>query len=197
MATFLVALFLVVIFLFSLRLWAGRRRRGHIYSAVGDVPPHPVAIILGAGLWPDGSLTPILADRVATAADLYHAGAVRTLLLSGEARPGYSEPQRMQEYALRLGVPQEALVLDEGGVRTYATCYRAREAFGVDRAVVVTQRFHVARALYLCDAMGIDAVAIAADRQGYTARRFVWEAREYLALLLAVWDVHVRRPALE
>lgn len=188
---------LVTTFLMSLRLWAERHIRGRTYNIVADVPPRPVAIVLGAGLWPDGSLTPILADRVVTAVDLYRAGAVQTLLLSGEARPGYSEPRRMREYALRLGVPQEALVLDEAGVRTYATCYRARGIFGVERAVVVTQRFHVARALYLCDAAGIDAVAIVADRQDYTVRRFVWEAREYLALLLAVWDVHVRRPVLK
>jgi SanA protein len=154
-----------------------------------------VALVLGAGLWRDGSLTPVLADRVATGADLYFSGAVQKLLFSGDNRfVDYNEPQAMFEYAMRLGVPEEAVVLDYAGRRTYDSCYRAQAIFGVDQVVVVTQRFHVARALYLCDALGIDAVAIVADRREYTPRRFTWETREYLALALAWWDVNVRRP---
>lgn len=186
---------LLIVLLGSLRLWAEWRCRDSIYTTVGDVPPRPVAIVLGAGLWPDGSLTPILADRVATAADLYHAGVVQKLLFSGDNRfVNYNEPQRMLEYVVRLGVPQEDVVLDYAGRRTYDTCYRARAIFGLERAVVVTQRFHVARTLYLCDALGVDAVAILADRQTYSNRRVTWETREYLALVLAWWDVNVRQP---
>jgi SanA protein len=176
----------------GLRLWVEGKCRERMYSRWQDVPPRPVAIVLGAGLWPDGSTTPILADRVATAVDLYHAGTVQMLLFSGARRPGHDEPGVMLDYAVGLGVPQEAILLDPEGSRTYDTCYRAREVFGVERAVVVTQRFHAARSLYLCDAMGIDAVAVFADRQDYTARRIVWETREYLALARAVWDVNFR-----
>jgi SanA protein len=150
-----------------------------------------MAIVLGAGLWPDGSLTPVLADRVATAADLYHAGTVQTLVFSGAARPGRDEPQAMLDRAVRLGVPPEAILLDGEGYRTYDTCRRAREVFGVEQAVVVTQRFHVARSLYLCDALGVDGVAAVADRQTYSLRRVTWEMREYLALLRAWWDVNM------
>ena len=179
----------------GLRLWVEQKYRDRVYTRVEDVPPRPVAIVLGAGLWPDGSLTPILADRIATAADLYHAGSVQKLLCSGDNRfVNYNEPQRMLEYAVSLGVPQEDIVLDYAGRRTYDTCYRARAIFGVEQAVIVTQRFHAARALYLCDALGVDAVAILADRQDYSARRVTWETREYIALALAWWDVNVRRP---
>jgi len=184
-----------VVLLGSLRLWVEQKTRDRIYTRVEDVPSRPVAIVLGAGLWPDGSLTPILADRIATAADLYHAGAVQKLLCSGDNRfVDYNEPQRMLEYAVSLGVPEEAVVLDYAGWRTYDTCYRARAIFGVERAVVVTQHFHAARTLYLCDALGVDAVAILADRQDYTIRRVTWETREYPALALAWWDVNVRHP---
>ena len=184
-----------VVFLGGWRLWIEHKVRDRIYTRVEDVPPRQVAIVLGAGLWPDGSLTPILADRVATAADLYHAGIVSKLLCTGDNRfVNYNEPQAMLEYAVRLGVPEESIVLDYAGRRTYDSCYRARAIFGVDRAVLVTQRFHAPRALYLCDALGVDAVAILADRRNYTNRRVVWEAREYLALALAWWDVTVRRP---
>jgi len=179
----------------GLRLWVEQKARDRIYARIEDVPPRHIAIVLGAGLWPDGSLTPILADRIATAADLYQAGVVEKLLCSGDNRfVDYNEPQHMLEYAVRLGVPEEAIVLDYAGRRTYDSCYRARDIFGVEQAVIVTQRFHAARALYLCDALGVDAVVALADRQDYTTRRVTWETREYLALALAWWDVNVRRP---
>lgn len=185
----------LTIFLLGLRLGIAHTVRDYIYSRVEDVPPYPVALVLGAGLWADGSLTPVLADRVATAADLYHAGKVQKLLFSGDNRfVNYNEPRAMMNYALQLGVPEEDIVLDYAGRRTYDSCYRAREIFGVERAIVVTQRFHVPRALYLCRNLGVDAVAILADRQDYSIRRFRWETREYLALALAWWDVNVRHP---
>lgn len=184
-----------VVLLGGLRLWIERKARDRLYTHVEDVPLRPVALVLGAGLWPDGSLTSILVDRVAVAADLYHAGIVQKLLCSGDNRfVDYNEPQAMLEYAVRLGVPEEDVVLDYAGRRTYDSCYRARTIFGVEQVVIVTQRFHAARALYLCDALGVDAVAILADRQTYTRRRIMWEAREYPALALAWWDVNVRRP---
>lgn len=179
----------------GLRLWAEWRASGQLYARIEDVPPRPVALVLGAGLWADGSLTPILADRVATAADLYHAGVVEKLLLSGDNRfVNYNEPQAMLEYALSLGVPAGDIVLDYAGRRTYDSCYRARAIFGVEQAVLVTQRFHAARTLYLCDALGLDGVVALADRQNYAITRFTWETREYLALALAWWDVNVRHP---
>ena len=189
-----------VVFLGGLRLWVEQKCRDRVYDSLKDVPPRPIAIVLGAGLRPDGSITPVLAERVATAADLYHAGAVETLLLSGARRPGYDEPGVMRDYAVCLGVPREATLLDPKGFRTYETCRRAREVFGVEQAVVVTQRFHTARSLYLCDAVGIDAVAIAADGKKpgsfFLRRRIVWETREYLALVRAVWDANLGRVGL-
>jgi SanA protein len=181
--------------LLGLREWVERRTAERVYEGVDAVEPRPVALVLGAGLWPDGSLTPILADRVATAAELYQAGKVQKLLCSGDNRfEDYNEPQAMKDYAVRLGVPGEDVVLDYAGRRTYDSCFRAQAIFGVERAVVVTQRFHAARALYTCEALGLDTVAITADRRVYSAERVVWLAREYLAVLLAWWDVNVRHP---
>jgi len=180
----------------GLRLWIEHKTRDHIYTRVEDVPPRPVAIVPGAGLRPDGFPTPILADRVATAADLYHAGVVQKLLCSGDNRfVDYNEPQGMLEYAVSLGVPEDAIVLDYAGRRTYDSCYRARAIFGVDQVVIVTQRFHAVRAIYLCQALDVDAVAILAERRHYSRiQRARWEIREYLALGLAWWDVNVRHP---
>ena len=179
----------------GLRQWVERRTTAQITTAVEGVDPRPVALILGAGLWADGSLTPILADRVATAAELYQAGKAQKLLCSGDNRfVDYNEPQAMKDYAVRLGIPEADVVLDYAGRRTYDSCYRARAIFGVDQVVVVTQRFHAARAVYTCQALGLDAVAVTADRRVYSSERVVWQTREYLALLLAWWDVNVRHP---
>ncbi|MFW6115814.1 MAG: SanA/YdcF family protein [Chloroflexota bacterium] len=179
----------------GLRWWMEQRYHEQTYDGVEAVPERPVALVLGAGLWTDGSLTPILADRVATAVDLYEAGKVGKLLCSGDnQRVDYNEPAAMKQYAVSLGVPEEDVVLDYAGRRTYDSCYRARTIFGVEEAIVVTQRFHTARSLYLCEAMGLDVVAVTANRRVYAAKQVVWKTREYLAMVLAVWDVNVRRP---
>jgi SanA protein len=181
--------------LVGLRQWVERKTAGRVYESVDEAPARPVALVLGAGLWDDGSLTPILADRVLTAVELYQAGTVEKLLCSGDNRfEDYNEPAAMKAYAVRLGVPEGDIVLDYAGRRTYDSCFRARAIFGVEQAVVVTQRFHTARALYTCQALGVDAVAVQADRRVYSAERVAWMTREYLALLLAWWDVNVRHP---
>jgi SanA protein len=185
----------VLALLIGLRFWVERQYEDRIYETVEQVPSRPVALVLGAGLWPDGSLTPILADRVATAAELYRAGKAEKLLCSGDNRRiDYNEPQAMKDYAVRLGVPEEDVVLDFAGRRTYDSCYRARAIFGVERLIAVTQQFHTARSVYTCDSLGIDAVAVTANRRVYSSEQVIWKTREYLALLLAWWDLNVRHP---
>lgn len=155
-----------------------------------------IAIVFGAGLWPNGAATPILYDRVATAAELYRLGRVKTLLLTGDNRtPQHNEPLAMQQVALSLGLPRTALVLDDAGTRTYDSCYRAREVFAVKRAIVVTQRFHLDRALYTCTSLGIDSLAIVADRRNYGGNNYTyWTLREYPSLVQAFLDLSVLHP---
>lgn len=172
-------------------IFAGPR----LYS-VKDVPPKRVAIVFGAGLWQDGSPTPVLRDRVATAADLYFAGKVEKLLLSGDNQfVYYNEPGAMFLYARGLGVPEDALVLDYAGRSTYDTCYRAHTIFGLDEAILVTQNFHLPRALYTCNNLGVRSTGVSADRRKYTLRPWVyWNLREIPATLNALWEVHIRHP---
>ena len=127
-----------------------------------------MAIVFGAGLSRSGRPTPILRDRVETAAQLYFAGKVEKLLMSGENRfDTYSEPEAMRQYALSLGVPSEAIVLDYAGARTYDTCYRAKAIFGLDSALLVTQGFHLPRALFVCNALGLKAAGVEAANRRY------------------------------
>jgi SanA protein len=161
-----------------------------------DIPVARVAIVLGAGLQRDGTPSPVLRDRVAAATELYFAGKVEKLLLSGDNRfLNYNEPGAMRNYALSLGVPDNALVLDYAGRRTYDTCYRARAIFGVDKAIVVTQGFHLPRALFLCNALGVKASGFSADRREYNrVSSLYWDMRELPATLVALWEAKITHP---
>ncbi len=164
--------------------------------SVENVPSSKVAIVFGAGLWWDGSPTPVLRDRVKTAAELYFSGKVEKLLMSGDnSHLDYNEPGAMREYAIALGVPDEDIVLDYAGRRTYDTCYRAREIFGLSEAILVTQKFHLPRAVYVCNKLGLSSVGVQADQRSYTRRSLVWwNLRETPATLNALWEVHISRP---
>jgi SanA protein len=170
--------------------WADRR-----YASVAAVPVEAeprVAIVFGAGVWASGEPSPVLYDRIATAVDLYRVGRVNKLLLSGDNRmANYNEPEAMRETAVKLGVPETDLVQDFAGRRTYDSCYRAREIFGVRRAVVVTQAFHLDRALYICNGLGIDSIGVAADRQEYGSARRSWETRELVSRVWAWGNINV------
>jgi vancomycin permeability regulator SanA len=155
----------------------------------------PVAIVFGAGLWWDGSPTPVLRDRVQAAAELYFNGKVKRLLMSGTTIGTYNEPRAMRNYAMSLGIPNEVIVQDYGGLRTYDTCYRALHIYGVQQAILVTQNFHLPRALYLCNALGLDVEGVSADLREYRQRSLLWwNLREMFATLVALWEVHVQPP---
>lgn len=200
---FLIALLILgtlsVVISLGLSAWTHAAYAQRLYPSVADLPRDDqprIAIVFGAGLERNGGPTPILYDRVATAAELYRTGRVTKLLLSGDNRfVEYNEPEVMRQTALQLGVPNDALVLDYAGRRTYDSCYRARDIFGVNHAILVTQAFHLDRALYLCDTFGIDSVGVVADRRNYTASAQTWWSIREAAATVAAWiDVNVTRP---
>jgi len=160
------------------------------------VPSTPVAIVFGAGLWRDGSPTTILRDRIATASELFFSRKVQKILMSGDnSYLDYNEPGAMREYALSLGVPEAAIVLDYAGRRTYDTCYRARAIFEIQEAILVTQNFHLPRALYTCNALGLKAIGVASDQRAYRLGSLLyWNLRELPATLTALLDVHLLHP---
>jgi SanA protein len=158
------------------------------------VPVEKVAIVFGAGLHRDGTPTTVLRDRVATAAELYKSGAIDKILMSGDnSYLNYNEPGAMKTYALELGIPAEDIVLDYAGRRTYDTCYRAKEIFQLDSAILVTQNFHLPRALYICNILDINAVGISADLRDYRDSGY-WNIREIGASIVAFIQVHITRP---
>ncbi len=161
---------------------------------VADAPVRPVAIVFGAGIRPGGRLSPMLADRMDTAIALYRAGKVRKLLVSGDNRfANYDEPTAMYNYAVARGIPAEDVVRDFAGRRTYDTCYRANHIFGVRDALLVTQRFHLPRAIFTCRSLGVDALGVSADRHVYRSNPY-YRIRDAFATLRAWADVKLLKP---
>jgi SanA protein len=161
-----------------------------------NAPARPVAIVFGAEVKKDGTPSVVLRDRVETAVALYKSGKVEKLLMSGDNRfVDYNEPEAMRSYARGLGVPDADIVLDYAGRRTYDTCYRAKEIFGINSAVLITQRFHLPRALFLCNAFGIDAIGVESENYYYLKRlRLYWNLRELLAGVQSIGDVYLLKP---
>ena len=161
-----------------------------------NVPKQRIAIVFGAGLLRNGSAGPVLSDRMKTAVVLYQQGKVEKLLLSGDnSLVEYNEPEAMRQYALQAGISEDDLVLDYAGRRTYDTCYRAKYIFQAESAILVTQSFHMPRALMICNWFGIESVGVEADNRYFLKRlRTFWHIRELFANFQAAWDVLYLKP---
>jgi SanA protein len=189
----LFALIAAVVLPWGWMLW---QTRSKIFSLDDAIPPAPIAIVFGAGLTRQGLPTPYLHDRVATAVTLYQQGKVKKLLMSGDNRSmGYNEPEAMKTLAVSLGVPPQDIAADYAGLRTYDTCYRARFVFGVGRALLVSQSYHLPRAVFTCAALGIDVDAVSANRRQYFFGSWlVYQAREVAACDAAIVDLFLWKP---
>jgi vancomycin permeability regulator SanA len=181
--------------LFLPRLFTSLYALNKVHS-VENAPVERVAIVFGAGLRRDGTPTTVLRDRVKTGASLYFDGKVQKLLMSGDSQlENYNEPEAMRQYAISLGVSQDAIILDYAGSRTYDTCYRAKEIFDLESALLVTQKFHLPRALFLCNALGVKAQGVEANNWNYSRRALVfWNIREQFATVTAFMDIYFDKP---
>ncbi|WP_165953835.1 ElyC/SanA/YdcF family protein [Streptomyces sp. 8K308] len=157
-------------------------------TSVADAPSAPVAVVFGAGLRASGEPSAWLAHRLDAAAELFHSGRVRALLVTGDnSTEEYNEPDAMREYLMGLGVPAERIVADYAGFNTWNSCARAADVFGVTRALLVSQEFHIPRALALCRAAGIDAYGVGVSEH-LSGLRVFSSLREIAGSIPAVWD---------
>lgn len=175
---------LIAVILISLRIRSYSTDR--VFSSQNVPADGRIAIVLGARVEDDGTPSNTLYDRVLTGVELYKTGKAPKLLLSG----GNKEPAAMRKLALELGVPESDLIVDDLGTRTYESCVRAKTVFGIDRVIVVTQDYHLARSLFLCENLGIDAVGVDAKRREYLGERYAW-VREYLSRVKAWKDINL------
>ena len=166
----------------------------HVRTSVAAVDERPTAIVLGASVKRDGTPSPALLDRIQGGVDLYNAGKVDRILMTGDDGLFHiDEISVMKRAAMEAGVPEQDILTDGHGYRTYESCKRAIEIFSINRAVVVTQRFHLGRVLFLCNELGIDAVGLTADRQSYDRHYEFW-FRDLLSSVKAFSDIYIFPP---
>ncbi|MCU0237912.1 MAG: YdcF family protein [Pyrinomonadaceae bacterium] len=178
-----------IVYLINLQVASYSKEK--IYKNIADVSnDKPVGIVLGAKVWDDGSLSHVLIDRVTTGVELYKAGKVKKLLMSGDNPSAeYDEPTAMKGEAIKQGVPEKDIVLDFAGRRTYDTCYRAKEIFDVQKAVIVSQEFHLPRSIYLCENIGVESVGVVANRRKYLGEDY-WGFREFFSVFSAWFEMN-------
>ncbi len=163
---------------------------------IASVPAAQVALVPGAGITADGRPTLALRDRIDGAIELYLAGKVQKILMSGDnSTIYYNEPGVMANYAIQQGIPESDIVLDYAGRRTYDTCYRAKEIFGLESVIITTQKYHLPRMVFLCEQLGLNTTGIPVEQSNYLLNRYIlWNVREVLATLAAYLDIYILKP---
>ena len=160
-----------------------------IYSDISKIPPRETLIILGASVHSDGKLSPILKDRVDTAIKLYRSNKVKNFHVTGDHRTeDYNEIAAMVAYLRERGIPQNQITSDHAGLDTYDSMYRAGKLFNVENATVVTQKFHLPRALFISGQLGFNYFGFTADQRAYQTE-YRLKQREKLANVKALWEV--------
>ena len=162
-------------------------------QSADSVPQAPVVLVLGAGVWANSRLSPMLQDRVDQGIALYKTGRAAKMLMSGDhSSRYYDEVSTMKRYAAEKGVPTADVFLDHSGFSTYESLIRAKEIFGADRIIIVTQRYHLYRALFIARALGMDAWGVTADPRQYagqtqrSAREFLARVKDFAQVFLPV-----------
>ena len=139
-------------------------------------------IVLGAGLRPDGKPTWMLEDRIKVGDELYKNHAAPKIIMSGDhGRESYDEVNAMKKYAKSEGVPSKDIFMDHAGFETYDTMYRARDVFGAKKVIIVTQKYHLYRAMYAAKKLGLDAYGVSATKRKYDNKQWIRDMREWLA----------------
>ncbi len=169
--------------------------RAAIYASIDSVEQTSVAIVFGAGLTVRNTPSDALMDRLTVAADLYAQGLVDRLLVSGDNRTlEYNEPDVMKETLVDdFDIPAEVIFADYAGRRTYDTCRRAHELWGIDEAILVTQGYHLPRAIWTCEALGIESVGVSATLQPYI-KELSFKLRELGAMYKMFIDLYLIEP---
>ena len=179
--------------------WLVERTSARIYASVNDIPAREVGMVLGCPVYSGSRFNPVLAGRLQAAAELYHAGKVKTLVVSGADYPErfYNEIPAMTQALIELGVPEDAIVGDNKGLRTLDSILRMRDVFGCDGFITISQRDHVERALYLADHHGISSIGFEAGIPSglYPDEWLFSSIRAPLSNVKAILDIAVNLPA--
>ncbi len=180
---------MAILLVLGLRAYIERETQVFIYDSVTEVPTAKTVIILGASVFSDGKLSNILKDRVDTAFRLYKEGKVENFLVTGDHRSDdYNEVKAMRNYLIYRGVPSEKIILDHSGLDTYDSMYRAGSVFEIEEAIVVTQKFHLPRAIFIAKHLKLPYTGLAAHSKSYRTTNKI-ERRELFANFKAVYEL--------
>lgn len=184
---------LTVVLLALGNLWVNGRSNAFIFDEVADVPPARVAMVLGTSRYTvSGGNNLFFVYRMDAAAQLFHAGRVQKVLVSGDnSTSSYDEPNGMRSALMDRGVPASAIVLDYAGFRTFDSVVRTKKVFGQDEFVIVSQRFHLQRAIFIARSMGIKATGFQAKDPALRRSRIKVLVREFFARGKAILDCYI------
>ncbi|PSW21567.1 SanA protein [Photobacterium sanctipauli] len=171
--------------------WVSAQASARIYEAPSDIPNRSIGLVLGTSKYIAKSLNPYYTYRMEAALELYELGKVNVLLLSGDnAHRSYNEPWTMKRDLLKAGLPEQDIVLDYAGFRTLDSVVRAKNVFEADHFVIISQRFHCERALFIASQNDIDAICLAVpEPKGLAGMKI--RVREVLARVKAMIDVYI------
>lgn len=186
---FVLFIIVSILIIFGLEAYVQKETSNLIYSEITEIPSAKTGIILGASVHSDGKLSPILEDRVEAAYQLYKLNKIENFLVSGDHRTDdYDEVNTIRNYLLKKGVPKEDIVLDHSGFDTYDSMFRAQAVFDIEDAIVITQKFHLPRSLYIAQNLGANYKGLEAAPNAYTSSETI-KRREQLANFKAIWEI--------
>jgi SanA protein len=180
----------IVLYANAVILW----RPGRIEERVERVPHARIALVFGGGMKSTTTMSELQEDRVIRAIELYKAGVVDILVMTGDDGARIiDEVHPMRDYAIAHGVAAEDVAIDPHGYRTYESCYRAGRVYGMNDIIAISQRFHLSRILYMCNTLGVQTIGVAADLRPYAA---FWkmQLREVGARVKGWWQIEVSHP---
>lgn len=191
----LIASFFTLVLIVTFPLFVYYEYRQKIYVDSDSVEQHDIAIVFGAAAYGLDLPSPPLKDRLEIAAKLYHDGKIKKIIVSGDnSSEYYNEPLTMFNTLVKLEVNEKDIVQDPAGFRTYDTCVRAKKIFGVDKALLVSQGYHLPRAIFTCQAVGIEATGIYSTGDFSTYYNRWYSVREILAIYNAFADIYLSPP---
>lgn len=165
--------------------------KNQIYIDSSQIPSGQIAIVFGAGIKDNGTPKDMLKDRLLTVTQLYNLGVIDKILVSGDNRSmDYSEPDAMYQFLVDQGISENVIFRDYAGLNTYSTCWRAKTLWGVDHAILISQGYHLPRAIFTCHALGIESTGFSATRQPYV-KAFWFKSREILGLYASVFETYI------
>ncbi len=187
-----VAVTALLVFTAVIDIYITASASSRVYRNVSEIPWNKCGLLLGTSKYRvEGGLNPYFLSRINAAVELYRSGKINFIIASGDnSEKYYNEPQQMKKYLVMMGVPKEKVFMDFAGFRTLDSVIRAKYIFGQDSITVISQKFHVDRAIYIARENGIEAAGFAAGdvkESGYIRLRF----REFLARLKAFVDIHI------